>query len=276
MPTRRTRPHPAPAILAFVLVALPWTTTPAVAAPRPAAATLLTPVTRITPVTGCHDLTRGMNGNKVGLVQRRLGFRTSSWETVDARLLRAVARFQRTHRLPATGVVDGRTWRAMGLPGDFCSYDRWTARPALPLSATSSQRVEQLVRFARGYLGKEYIWGGTGAYGYGVDCSGLVLQSLYSAGLDPQPISVLKHTLPGYRTSVELYRHPRLRHVALRDARRGDLVFWKNNRTQRVNHIAIYLGAGQTLEASGSKVHVDRLRDRSSQTLMPTVVRPFP
>jgi cell wall-associated NlpC family hydrolase len=261
------------AILAGMLVALPWTST-AVAAPRSAA--LLLPVTTITPVTGCHDLTRGLNGNKVGLVQRRLGFRASSWETVDSRLLASVARWQRRHHLPATGVVDGRTWRAMGLPGDFCSYDRWQARPALPLAATSTQRVEQLIRFARGYLGKDYVWGGTGAYGYGVDCSGLVLQGLYSAGLDPQPITVLKHTLPEYRTSIELYRHPRLQHVALADARRGDLVFWRNTRTQRINHVAIYLGAGRTLEASGARVHVDRLRDRSSQTLMPTVVRPFP
>jgi cell wall-associated NlpC family hydrolase len=276
MRTRRSSPTLVTAILAAVLAALPWTTTSAVAAGPSAAAGRLTPVTKITPVTGCHDLTRGMNGNKVGLVQRRLGFKASSWETVDSRLLRAVSRWQRAHGLPATGVVNGRTWRAMGLPGDFCTYDRWTARPALPLEATSTQRVEQLIKFARGYLGKEYVWGGTGVYGYGVDCSGLVLQSLYSAGLDPQPITVLKHTLPEYRTSLELYRHPRLQHVALKDARRGDLVFWKNNRTQRVNHIAIHLGAGKTVEASGSKVHLDRLRDRSSQTLMPTVVRPFP
>jgi cell wall-associated NlpC family hydrolase len=275
MQTRCARPISAAAMLTLVLVALPWTLTAAVAAP-PASPPRLAPVTKITPVTGCHDLTLGMNGIKVGLVQHRLGFSRSSWETVDQRLLKAVGRFQQDHRLPATGVVDGRSWRAMGLPGDFCSYDRWQARPALALAATSGQRIEQLIRFADSYLGHDYVWGGTGAYGYGVDCSGLVLQGLYSAGLDPQPITVLKHTLPDYRTSIELYAHPRLLHVPLAQARRGDLVFWKKKATGRINHVAIYLGGDRTLEASGTKVHVDKLGNRRTQTLMPTVVRPFP
>src|SRR6185312_3201878 len=56
MRTRRSSLTLVTAILAAVLVALPWTRTTAVAAGRPAAADRLTPVTRITPVTGCHDL----------------------------------------------------------------------------------------------------------------------------------------------------------------------------------------------------------------------------
>ncbi len=35
----------------------------------------------------------------------------------------------------------------------------------------------------------------------GIHCSGLVPQSLYAAGMDPQPISVDKHVRPLYRTS---------------------------------------------------------------------------
>ena len=55
--------------------------------------------------------------------------------------------------------------------------------------------------------------------------------------------------LPDYRTSRELYAHPRLRHLPRGTARRGDLVFWRDNGTGRVNHIAIYLGNGRVLEA---------------------------
>lgn len=259
---------------------LEHTTSTATAAPRatasPRATTrYLQPVTSITPVTGCNRLTAGMNGVKVKLVQRKLGFSASKWETMDASTRAAVRRFQTRVGLPATGVVNKRTWKKMGFTRAFCSYDRWQARVAVDEDATTDERISEMISYARTYLGREYVWGGTGAYGQGVDCSGLVLQALYSAGLDPQPITVLKHPLPEYRTSLELYRHTELRHVARRRAQRGDLVFWRNNTTRKVNHVGIYLGSGRVLEASGAKVHIGRLNNRSTQTMMPTVVRPF-
>jgi cell wall-associated NlpC family hydrolase len=235
----------------------------------------LQPVTKITPVKGCNRLTAGMNGVKVKLVQRKLGFSKSKWETMDASTRAAVRRYQKRTNLPVTGVVDSRTWTKMGFKRKFCSYDRWQARVTVRADATSAQRISHMIRYARTYLGREYVWGGTGAYGQGVDCSGLVLMGLYSSGLDPQPITVLKHVLPKYRTSLELYSHKKMRHIARRDARRGDLVFWRNNSTRRVNHVGIYLGSNRVLEASGSKVHIGRLNNRSTQTLMPKVVRPF-
>jgi cell wall-associated NlpC family hydrolase len=235
----------------------------------------LRPVTEITPVKGCHQLTAGMNGVKVKLVQRELGFPESKWETMDADTQTAVRRFQRRVDLPVTGVVDARTWTKLGFTRAFCSYDRFQSDVAVPDDATTTERIDEMISHARTYLGREYVWGGTGAYGQGIDCSGLVLQSLYSAGLDPQPITVLKHVLPEYRTSLELYQHADLRHVTRSQARRGDLVFWRNNTTQRVNHVGIYLGSGRTLEASGDDVHIGRLTNRSTQTMMPTVVRPF-
>jgi cell wall-associated NlpC family hydrolase len=136
-----------------------------------------------------------------------------------------------------------------------------------------------MIRFAQLYLGAEYVWGGAGPARLGVDCSGLVLQSMYYAGLDPQPISVDKHVLPTYRTSIALYTHPRLRHVPVKQAVRGDLIFWKRNSTGKVNHVAIYLGGGKVLEASSGadkvKYNVWGNRPSSGQTMMPTAVRPF-
>jgi cell wall-associated NlpC family hydrolase len=103
----------------------------------------------------------------------------------------------------------------------------------------------------------------------------MVLQALYSAGLDPQPITVDKHVLPDYRTSVELYHHPRLAHVPRSAVQRGDLVFWRSNKTGRVNHVAIYLGDMNVLEAVEPHVRIGSLGNRSTQTMMPEVVRPF-
>jgi cell wall-associated NlpC family hydrolase len=265
-------------VLAVLACAAPPVLLPAPSAVAAAGATAapgyLRPVARIVPATGCVVLTPGMNGVKVKLVHRRLGFAASRWETMDATTVAAVKRFQRARKLTADGVVGTRTWRAMGFRESFC-LDRYQARPALPLSATPAQRRDQFIRFASGFLGEEYVWGGAGPRRYGIDCSGLVLQALYSAGLDPQPVSVDKHVLPAYRTSRELYAHSRLRHVTRSQARRGDLVFWKSNATGRVNHVAIYLGGGRVLEAVEPKVRIGRLGHRSTQTLMPHAVRPF-
>lgn len=240
----------------------------------PPAVTVLQPTTTIVPARGCTILTPGMNGVKVKMVQRRLGLPDSAWETMDRLTIEAVRRFQRQAGLAADGVVGPRTWRAMGFREDFC-FDRYQARPTLPLTASVQERREQMIAFARGFLGEEYVWGGAGPRGYGVDCSGLVLQALYSAGLDPQPITVDKHVLPDYRTSVELYDHPRLAHLRRSAVQRGDLVFWRSNKTGRVNHVAIYLGGGKVLEAAEPRVRIGSVGDRPTQTMMPEVVRPF-
>lgn len=241
------------------------------------AAPRLQPVTRITPPKGCIVLTAGMNGVKVRLVQQRLGMPDSTWETMDAATRAKVERFQKRKGLEVDGIVGPATWAAMGFSESFC-MDRWTAKPALPLDATADQRRETMIAFARRYLGHQYVWGGAGRPRYGIDCSGLVLQSLYRAGIDPQPISVDKHVRPAYRTSVQLYKHPGFLHVPFAERRRGDLIFYRSNATGRVNHVGIYLGDGKILEAvSGPDVvRIGTVtRKRYSQTVMPTVVRPF-
>jgi cell wall-associated NlpC family hydrolase len=53
------------------------------------------------------------------------------------------------------------------------------------------------------------------------------------------------------------------------------LVFWRSNETGLVNHVAIYLGDGKVLEAVEPRVGIGELGNRSTQTMMPEVVRPF-
>jgi len=239
-----------------------------------AATRWLRPTTSITPARGCIRLTPGDAGIKVRMVQRRLGM-GARFETMDATTIARVKRFQGRHGIRRTGVVGRRTWNAMGFREGFC-FDRWQAKPALPLRATRRQRIRTMIRFALTYRGAEYVWGGAGRPRYGVDCSGLVLQSLYRAGLDPQPISIDKHVQAGYRTSVHLYQHDRLRHLPLARKRRGDLVFYRKDSTGDINHVAIYLGHGRLVEAKGNDVHVARLvRHHPDQTIAATVVRPF-
>ncbi len=246
-----------------------------VAGPQAASAWTVDPVATITPAAGCHDLVPGFNGVKVKIVQRRLGMAASTWETMDATTVSKVRAFQSTRALRKDGVVDRATWQALGIPEDFC-MDRYQARPTVSVDASDAERVEAFVGAARSYLGDEYVWGGAGSEGYGVDCSGLVLQALYAAGIDPQPISVDLHVQPTYRTSQALFAHPGFAHVPLSQVRRGDLVFYTKNSTGLINHVAIALGGGQLIEARDTDVHVAPLvRSLSSQTIVQTAVRPF-
>lgn len=79
-----------------------------------------------------------------------------------------------------------------------------------------------------------YTWGGNGPYGY--DCSGLTRAAFAQAGI----------TIP--RTSHDQYTGARSYH-SLSNAQPGDLVFWSNQSTGRMYHVAIYLGNGKIAHA---------------------------
>lgn len=260
-------PRTLTALVAALLAAGAATT----AAPAASAAT---PVARITPAAGCHDVVPGAAGVKVKLVQRALGMPAGTWEEMGPTTVSKVKSFQAPRALRKDGVVDRATWTALGIQEDFC-IDRVQASPQLPVSAPSAQRVEAFVGAALSYVGEEYVWGGAGPRGYGFDCSGLVLQSLYAAGIDPQPVSLDLHVRSDYRTTQALFDHSSFTKVPLSQARRGDLVFYTSNSTGRINHVAIHLGGNQVVEASGSDVHVSPLaRSLPSQTVVQTAVRP--
>ena len=103
--------------------------------------------------------------------------------------------------------------------------------------------------------------------------AGVVLQSLYSAGLDPQPINVIDHGGPTYRTSKELYSYTRFQHVPVSQRKRGDLLFYTSNGSASgVYHVAIYLGNGQMMESVETHARVSAVRPGN---LAPIAVRPF-
>ena len=231
-------------------------------------------------ITGLGDatntLTWGMNGTKVRIVQVRLGlWHSNKLASVDAPFVAAVKNFQQRAGLPVTGVVDKATWDAMDT-GYPWTVDQYQATP-LPLTATRSERVEAMIGYAWNQTGSSYTWGGAGPYDQGFDCSGLVLQSLYAAGLDPQPIDVIKHAWPSYRTSQELYAYPRFQHVPLSQRQRGDLIFYTTSGT--VTHVAIYLGDDMIVHTDwmGRPARMQHITAGYGWDRMtPDVVRPLP
>ncbi len=123
------------------------------------------------------------------------------------------------------------------------------------------QAIEYAIRRGGSQLGVPYSWGGgkptgpstgveSGANTVGFDCSGLTQFSFAGVG-----VLIPKYSGDQYDTG---------RKVPLSQAKRGDLLFWGPGGSQ---HVAIFLGNGQMLEASGSggKVMVSPVRTSGIQ-----------
>lgn len=91
-----------------------------------------------------------------------------------------------------------------------------------------------VVQMARQYVGVPYVWGGEAPNGF--DCSGLVQYVFKQAGRNMPRVSYQQATV-GKR-------------VGINQLRPGDLVAWDNStRNNGADHIAIYIGNGQIIEA---------------------------
>ncbi|MGA8546683.1 MAG: NlpC/P60 family peptidoglycan endopeptidase RipB [Mycobacterium sp.] len=130
------------------------------------------------------------------------------------------------------------------------------------------QAVEYVIRRGSSQMGVPYSWGGgtlngpskgvdSGAGTVGFDCSGLVRYSFAGAGV----------LIP--RFSGDQYNAGR--HIPPSQAKRGDLIFYGPGGSQ---HVTIYLGNGQMLEASGSagKVTVSPVRKAGMTPMLTRII----
>lgn len=122
--------------------------------------------------------------------------------------------------------------------------------------ANAPQAIEYVIRRAGSQMGVPYSWGGgslegpskgvdSGAGTVGFDCSGLMRYAFAGVGV----------LIP--RFSGDQYTFGK--HVPPSQARRGDLIFYGPNGNQ---HVTMYLGNGQMLEASSlaGKVTISPVR----------------
>ena len=118
------------------------------------------------------------------------------------------------------------------------------------------QAIEYVIRRGASQMGVPYSWGGgkptgpstgvdSGANTVGFDCSGFTQFSFAGVG-----VLIPKYSGDQYNTG---------RKVPVSQAKRGDLLFWGPGGTQ---HVALYLGGGQMIEAASSagKVTVSQVR----------------
>lgn len=122
--------------------------------------------------------------------------------------------------------------------------------------ANGRQAIEHVIQRAGAQMGVPYSWGGgsldgpskgvdSGAGINGFDCSGLMRYAFAGVGV----------LIP--RFSGDQYTAGR--HIPQNEARRGDLIFYGPNGNQ---HVTMYLGNGQMLEASSlaGKVTISPVR----------------
>ena len=99
---------------------------------------------------------------------------------------------------------------------------------------SKSSLGEEIVDYAKGYLGGRYVYGGNNLE-TGVDCSGFTSQIMKRFGISLERSSRSQYSSNGYRISES-------------ELQPGDLVFYGNN--GYINHVAIYAGNGQIIHAS--------------------------
>ena len=126
---------------------------------------------------------------------------------------------------------DGRT--AYIRKNECLSFEDWTNHPL---------DIPSVLSVARQMMGVPYFWGGTSCKA--TDCSGLTKTSYYSQGV------VLTRDAS---QQVRYGEHPNFSDY--RNLAPGDLIFFGSN-PQRVTHVALCLGNGLFIHASGSSAMV--------------------
>ena len=235
---------------------------------------------KITLSGGDYTLSYGYEGIKVRKVIQKLGLGSGvgmGGAFYGNNVVNAVKKFQKAHGLTETGNVDLLTWLAMGFgKTEWGSWGAYVSPMRVNENSTRSQHIEAMINRAYDYLGNDYVIGASGAPGLGIDCSGLVMQALYAAGLDTSPINPVSHAQPGHEyESRNMWSSSKFKHVPYSQRQRGDLIFYQSSNGV-VIHVAIYLGNNQVIEAWPNKVMIAPVRYGSgSRANIKGVARPF-
>ena len=101
-------------------------------------------------------------------------------------------------------------------------------------------RIDKLIKVANSKVGCEYVLGDKGPDSF--DCSGFVYYCLKEAG-----VSTSRMDANGF-SKVSRWKNI----TSLSDIQKGDLLFFKSEKSSRVSHVGIYIGSGMMIDASSS------------------------
>lgn len=209
---------------------------------------------------GTYTLKSGYMGLKVRAVNRYFGIGSKYWPRYTSTTKAKVRAFQKRHGLKVTGNVNKATWLKMG----YSEYS-WKNKGAYvsPIrvnpSSTKKDHIEAMISRAYDYMGSDFVVGASGKPSQGADCSGIVMQALYAAGVEIKGINPVTHSWAGHEyESRNMWEHANFKKIPYSEKKRGDLIFYKGS-SGRVNHVSIYLGKGKVIESWPNKVRVAKV-----------------
>lgn len=112
-----------------------------------------------------------------------------------------------------------------------------TSTPTKSVSSSNTSKANAIISIAKKYIGVKYVWGGTTPSGF--DCSGYTQYVFAQQGI----------SLP--RVSRDQYARGTA--VSFENLRAGDLVFFSLDGDKVIDHVGIFIGDGQFINASSSK-----------------------
>ena len=119
----------------------------------------------------------------------------------------------------------------------YALYEALSYRPALDRANQAAKRRSELVNFACQFVGNPYVWGGT-SLTRGCDCSGFTQTIMSKYGVSLPRVS-REQAKTGIKVSSE-------------NIKPGDLIFYANRRGV-INHVGIYIGNGQVVNAASRR-----------------------
>jgi len=207
--------------------------------------------------SGAYTLKYGYMGLKTRQVNKYFGIGDKYWPRYTSTTQSKVKAFQKKKGLKVTGNVDKATWLKMGYSEDYWNNAGAYVSPIKvnPYSS-KSDHIEAMIDRAYDYLGSDYVVGASGKPSQGADCSGLVMQCLYAAGIEMPGINPATHSKAGHEyESRNIWERGVFPKVSYSNKKRGDLIFYCGS-SGVVNHVAIYLGNGKVIESWPNKVRV--------------------
>lgn len=152
----------------------------------------------------------------------------------------AVKSFQKKYGLVQDGIAGKQTiGKIEALTGGKAQIASKTAVSAATTLASrgDTSLADELISFAKRFIGVRYKWGGTTPKGF--DCSGFTKYVFKNIGV------TLNRTSTSQATQGK--------HVSKSDLLPGDLVFFDTNGgNNHINHVGIYIGGGKFIQSSST------------------------
>ncbi|KLU63722.1 gamma-DL-glutamyl hydrolase precursor [Desulfosporosinus acididurans] len=176
--------------------------------------------------TGNTLLKVGSTGPEVTQVQTELNYLGDNVGSPDgifgAKTKTGVVDFQRANSLSADGIVGTNTSEALNN-----AYAK----------KLHADKANAIIATAEKYIGAPYLWGGESPTGF--DCSGFVQYVFAQDGI----------SLPRVSSDQATVGTP----VNFNALEPGDLIFFSMNNDGKVDHVGIYIGNDQFINASSSE-----------------------